>query len=284
MTAAAVEDSIENIVPSFRLDGRLAVITGGAGGLAVVLSKALLAQGCKVALLDLNQQVVDTAAEDLKQWGETHLRGANPQAQVPQVASFSCNVANADEVEIVVNKVAEHFNEVPDLLVHTAGYCQNFPALEYPDQKAADLVQVNLLGSYYVSKSMAKLLVKAQKPGSLILIGSMSGVIVNDPQPQVAYNMSKAGVIHLVKSLAVEWAKYGIRVNCLSPGYILTPLTKHVIGNDAELKHTWESKIPTHRMAEPKEFVGSVLYLASNTASSYTTGENLVVDGGYQCW
>jgi D-arabinitol 2-dehydrogenase len=111
----------------------------------------------------------------------------------------------------------------------------------------------------------------------------MSGVVVNHPQPQVAYNMSKAGVIHLTKTLACEWSQYGIRVNCLSPGYILTPLTKNVIGGHVELKNEWESRIPMGRMAETKEFVGSIIYLASQ-ASTYTTGENLVVDGGYQCW
>lgn len=272
-------DTIESIVPSFRLDNRIAVITGGAGGLAVTLSKALLAQGAHVALVDLNQTICDKAAAELIEWGQK-----SNILPLPQVSSWSCNVGDADEVDACVARINEFYGTPADLLVHTAGYCQNFPALEYPNQKAADLVNVNLMGSYYISKSIAKALVDAGKPGSLILIGSMSGVIVNDPQPQVAYNMSKAGVIHLTKSLACEWSKYNIRVNCLSPGYILTPLTKHVIGNDVELKNSWESKVPMHRMAEPKEFVGSILYLASQTASSYTTGENLIVDGGYQCW
>lgn len=274
-----VAETIADIVPSFRLDGRIAVVTGGAGGLAITLTRALLSQGAHIALVDLNQQVCDAAAQDLALWGQN--QGLNP---LPNISSWSCNIGNADEVELTVSKINEYYNDVADLLIHTAGYCQNYTALEYPNQKAADLVQVNLVGSYYIAKAVAKHLVDAQKPGSLVLIGSMSGVIVNDPQPQVAYNMAKAGVIHLTKSLATEWAKYGIRVNCLSPGYILTPLTKHVIGNVTTLKNAWESKIPMHRMADPKEFVGSVLYFASHDASSYTTGENLIVDGGYQCW
>jgi D-arabinitol 2-dehydrogenase len=270
-------DSIESLVPSFRLDGRVAVLTGGAGGLAVTVSKALVAQGASVALVDLNLAACEQAAEELRLWAKQHGLDAF-------VSAWECNVGDASDVEQCVKSITQHHGEPADLLIHTAGYCQNFPALDYPDSKAHDLVNVNLLGSYYISKYIAKELVAHNKQGSLILIGSMSGVIVNDPQPQVAYNMSKAGVIHLVKSLACEWAPYGIRVNCLSPGYILTPLTKHVIGNDTALKETWESKVPMHRMAEPKEFVGSLLYLASQSASSYTTGENLVVDGGYQCW
>lgn len=273
----ADNETIDSIVPSFRLDGRIAVLTGGAGGLAVTVSKALVAQGAAVALVDLNLETCQAAAEELTAWAKGHGIDAT-------VSAWACNVGDADNVEETVKAITQHYGTPADLLIHTAGYCQNFSALEYPNQKAHDLVNVNLLGSYYISKSIARELVDHGKTGSLILIGSMSGVIVNDPQPQVAYNMSKAGVIHLVKSLACEWAQYGIRVNCLSPGYILTPLTKHVIGGNATLKNQWESKVPMNRMAEPKEFVGSLLYLASQSASSYTTGENLVVDGGYQCW
>ncbi|KAH3688059.1 hypothetical protein WICPIJ_000952 [Wickerhamomyces pijperi] len=274
-------DSIASIVPSFRLDGRIAVLTGGAGGLAVVLSKALVAQGAAVALVDLNQELCDLAAVELRQWAES--QGINP---VPEITSWSCNVGDADQVKDCCDKINVHYNEVADLLIHTAGFCQNVPALEYPDDKAAALINVNLNGSYYMSKYFAQPLVAAGKPGSIILIGSMSGVIVNHPQPQFAYNASKAGVIHLTKSLACEWAPYNIRVNCLSPGYIFTPLTQKVCEGEggAALQAAWESRVPVHRMAQPQEFVGSILYLASQSASSYTTGENLVVDGGYQCW
>lgn len=277
MTADTEIETIASIVPTFRLDGRIAVLTGGAGGLAETVSKALVAQGAAVALVDLSLELCESAAEELRLWAK--LQGIDAV-----VSAWACNVGDADNVEATVRAITAHHGEPADLLIHTAGYCQNIPALEYPNKAAHDLVNVNLLGSYYISKSIAKELVDHKKTGSLILIGSMSGAIVNDPQPQVAYNMSKAGVIHLVKSLACEWAQYGIRVNCLSPGYILTPLTKHVIGGDAHLKQVWESKIPMHRMAEPREFVGSLLYLASQSASSYTTGENLMVDGGYQCW
>lgn len=272
------EDTVESIVPTFRLDGRTCVITGGAGGLALTVSRALLAQGANIALVDLNLEVVEKAAVDLKKWAV----GANI-TNIPKIGGFQCNVADYKRVQAVIVEINEYFDDIPDLLLHTAGYCQNYEALEYPDDKVADLLNVNLLGSYYISKYFAKSLVENNKTGSLILVGSMSGVIINNPQPQTPYNMSKAGVIHLTKSLACEWAKYNIRVNCLSPGYILTPLTKHVIGSNTELKHEWESKIPLGRMAETKEFVGSILYLATN-ASTYTTGENLVVDGGYQCW
>ena len=121
-------------------------------------------------------------------------------------------------------------------------------------------------------------MIAAHIHGSMIFIASMSGVIVNVPQEQCAYNASKAAVIHLAKSLAVEWAQHGIRVNAISPGYMDTALTRQP-GLDA-LKRQWVSKIPMHRLGKPEELNGLAVYLASD-ASSLMTGANCLVDGGY---
>lgn len=275
--------SYDNVVPNFRLDGRVAIVTGGSGGLASVISRALLAQGADVALLDMNLERTQIAAKELLTWGQETLKGAR-ESPIGQVSAWSCNIGDAESVDTTFAAVNEHHGKISDLLINTAGYCENFPAEQYPATNAEGIMKVNGLGAFYVSQAFARPLIQANLKGSIILIGSMSGTIVNDPQPQCMYNMSKAGVIHLVRSLACEWAKYNIRVNTLSPGYILTPLTRNVISGHAEMKDAWESKIPMKRMAEPKEFVGSILYLASESASSYTTGHNLVVDGGYECW
>lgn len=275
--------SYDNVVPNFRLDGRLAIVTGGSGGLASVISRALLAQGADVALIDMNLERTNVAAKELLKWGEDTLKGAH-ESTIGQVSAWSCDIGDAGSVEQTFIAINEKHGKIADLLINSAGYCENFPAEEYPAQNAEGIMKVNGLGAFYVSQSFARPLIQNNLRGSIILIGSMSGTIVNDPQPQAMYNMSKAGVIHLVRSLACEWAKYNIRVNTLSPGYILTPLTKNVIAGHSEMKDAWESKIPMKRMAEPKEFVGSILYLASESASSYTTGHNLVVDGGYECW
>ncbi|KAK6202554.1 D-arabinitol 2-dehydrogenase [Scheffersomyces amazonensis] len=275
--------SYDNVVPSFRLDGKLAIITGGSGGLASVISRALLAQGADVALIDVNLERTTSAAKELLKWGEDTLKGKH-ESPIGKVSAWSCNIGDAEAVEVTFTSINEHHEKIASVLINTAGYCENFPAEEYPASNAENLMKVNGLGSFYVSQSFARPLIQNNLKGSIILIGSMSGTIVNDPQPQAMYNMSKAGVIHLARSLACEWAKYNIRVNTLSPGYILTPLTRNVISGHTEMKEAWESKIPMKRMAEPKEFVGSILFLASETASSYTTGHNLVVDGGYECW
>jgi len=275
--------SYDNVVPNFRLDGRLAILTGGSGGLASVISRALLAQGADVALIDMNLDRTTAAAKEVLAWGEETLKGKH-ESPIGQVSAWSCNIGDAESVDVTFSAINEHHGKIADLLINTAGYCENFPAEEYPALNAESIMKVNGLGSFYVSQAFARPLITNNLKGSIILIGSMSATIVNDPQPQCMYNMSKAGVVHLVRSLACEWAKYNIRVNTLSPGYILTPLTRNVISGHTEMKEAWESKIPMKRMAEPKEFVGSILYLASETASSYTTGHNLVVDGGYECW
>lgn len=275
--------ALKNIVPSFRLDGKLAVLTGGSGGLAASIGRSLIAQGAQVALLDTNRERTDAAAAAMRQWAvdELHLK----EEEVPAVLAWVCNIGSAQEVEDVFASVHTfHNNQYPNLLVNTAGYCENFPAEQYPAPNAENLLKVNGLGSFYVLQAFAKPLIANELPGSIVLVGSMLGVIVNDPQPQAMYNMSKAGVIHLTRSLACEWAKYNIRVNCLSPGYILTPLTKNVIAGSATLKELWEGRVPQKRMAEPHEFIGSILYLLNDGMSSYTTGHNLVVDGGYECW
>ncbi|BAO38180.1 D-arabinitol 2-dehydrogenase [ribulose-forming] [Kluyveromyces marxianus] len=294
--------SLADVVPSFRLDGHVTIITGAAGGLAHTLSQALVAQGSQLALMDLSHESLENTRRDL-----IHFQKQNNLPEVA-ISIWACDISNADEVEEVVRAIpGEHNGIIPQKLVHTAGFCQNINAHEYDAAKAQKLVNVNLLGSLYICQSMARQLLARRTrrksistdvnesgevlphfpEASFVLIGSMSGLIVNTPQPQCAYNMSKAGVIHLVKSLAAEWAKYGIRVNAISPGYIATALTKQVISQSPEgaaLQKEWTNRIPVGRMAEPKEFVGSMLYLLSRSASSYTTGENMVVDGGYVCW
>jgi NAD(P)-dependent dehydrogenase (short-subunit alcohol dehydrogenase family) len=123
-------------------------------------------------------------------------------------------------------------------------------------------------------------LLQAKLPGSAILVSSMSAEIVNVPQWAASYNSSKAAVAHLAKSLSVEWAAAGIRVNSIAPGYVLTDLTQQIIDREPALKDDWISRIPQGRMATPEDIAGLVDFLASD-ASSYLTGQQIVIDGGY---
>ncbi|ODV85849.1 hypothetical protein CANARDRAFT_27931 [[Candida] arabinofermentans NRRL YB-2248] len=272
-----------SIIPTFRLDGGLTVVTGASGGLADAIIKGLLAYGSEIALLDMNIERVKETQAELTKFCIEELK--LKEDSIPKMAAFACDISDAEHVESVFHDIYVEFGKYPLYLVNTAGYCENFAAEDYPAKRAEKLVQVNLLGSLYVCQSFARPLIKnGIKGGSAVMIGSMSGEIVNDPQPQIAYNMAKAGVIHMVRTLGAEWSKYNIRVNTLSPGYILTPLTKNVINGNNEMYQRWLSMIPMNRMSEPKEFIGTVLYLLSNSASSYTTGTNVTVDGGYSLW
>lgn len=143
------------------------------------------------------------------------------------------------------------------------------------------VIDIDLNSMFLVSRAVGRIMISDGSGGSIVNTASMSGMIVNYPQEQVAYNAAKAGVIQLSRSLACEWAKYGIRVNSVSPGYICTDMTPAT--TDKAWQDIWFSMCPTKRMGVPEEIAGGVLYLVSPIAS-YTTGANLVIDGGYSCY
>ena len=162
-----------------------------------------------------------------------------------------------------------------------AGVPVNTPAEATPDDDWRTVIDVNLNGVYWCCREVGRAMLERGQ-GSIVSTASMSGLISNHPQPQAAYNASKAAVIHLTRSLAGEWAPRGVRVNCVAPGYTATPLTKRGL-ETPEWRETWLKETPMGRLAEPAEIAPAVLYLASD-AASFVTGHALVVDGGYTCW
>ena len=168
-----------------------------------------------------------------------------------------------------------------DILVNNAGVAIDTPATETSDEEWRNVLDVNLNGVFWCCREVGRrMLVRGR--GAIINIASMSGMIVNKPQPQAHYNVSKAGVIMLTKSLAAEWASRGVRVNAVSPGYIGTEMTRSGMSNE-EWRQTWLKMTPLGRVGEPWDIAHAVWYLASN-ASRFATGTNLVVDGGYTSW
>ncbi|MEG2677536.1 MAG: SDR family oxidoreductase, partial [Oscillospiraceae bacterium] len=142
------------------------------------------------------------------------------------------------------------------------------------------VIDCNLTGEYIMCRAVGKIMIEKGIKGSIINMASMSGTIVNVPQWQCSYNASKAAVMHMTRSLAMEWAEYGIRVNSLSPGYIATPMS---VDTPKELRDAWDPLMPMHRMGKPEELVPAVLYLAAD-ASGYTSGSDIIVDGAYTCF
>ncbi|MDO5701025.1 MAG: SDR family oxidoreductase [Bowdeniella nasicola] len=244
----------------FSLHGTTTLITGGHQGIGKVVAAGLAARGSGIAIMD--RQDASHVADDIRE-----------RFDVPATAV----IADVTDPEAVASAITQAHEELGGLnhLFNNAGIVLHKPALDCTPDDWRKVINVNLTGVFFVAQAFARYLIAEGRRGNIVNTASMSGTIVNTPQPQASYNASKAGVAHLTKSLAVEWQEHGIRVNSISPGYIETELIEDVRKDWREL---WESQIPFKRMGTPEELVGAVTYLLSD-ASSYTSGTDLIIDG-----
>ena len=246
----------------FDLDGRTAVVTGGAQGIGEAMVTGLRDAHARVFIADLNEEIGTATAERLG------------------VEFVRVDVTDSASVDAAFEHVRSTAGAL-DVSVHNAGIVHNLPSEELSDDDWRKVLSVNLDGVFYSCRAAGRIML-AQGSGSIVNTGSMSGHISNRPQGQSAYNAAKAGVIHLTKSLAGEWADRGVRVNSISPGYVGTELTRRGMENEVWRK-AWIDGTPMGRVAEPAEIAPAVVFLAS-PASSFCTGTDLVVDGGYTVW
>jgi len=243
----------------FSISGRTALVTGGAKGIGRACAEALAAAGAKVIIADMDEAAGQATAQAL---GGSFVR---------------LNVTRKSEVDAVAAEITRQHGAL-DILVNNAGIVQNGPSEDVAMEDWQRVIDVNLNGVFYCAQAFGKEMVKAGR-GSIVSISSICGSVTVYPQPQAAYNASKAAVNLLTKSLAVEWAKKGVRVNAVAPGYTATELT--LAGRSKpEWFETWMRMTPMGRLGEPKEIANAVLFLASD-AASYITGTVLMVDGGY---
>ncbi len=247
----------------FELKGRVALVTGGARGIGKACALALAEMGADVALVDIHKENLAEAVGDIEALGV-------------RAISCLCDVTVEAEVQAAFRATAEAFGRL-DILVNSAGITIWAKGEEMTEEQWERVIGIDLKGTFLCCREAAKLMIP-QGSGSIVNIASMSGQIVNIPQCQVSYNAAKAGVIHLTKSFAVEWAPHNIRINSISPGYTATEMTMTV----PEYHAGWEALIPMRRMARTDELLGALIYLASD-ASTYTTGHDLVIDGAYTC-
>jgi NAD(P)-dependent dehydrogenase (short-subunit alcohol dehydrogenase family) len=252
-----------------KLDGRVAVVTGGGQGIGAACAQALGEAGASVVVAEILPERVEAVLDTL--------RGLGIDAE-----GVTLDVRNSAHVDQVADFIIGKHGRV-DILVNNAGVAKsNVPAEETSDEHWRFHMDINVDGLFWCCRSFGRQML-AQKSGSIINIGSMSGYIVNKPQPQAFYNASKAAVHQLTKSLAAEWGKRGVRVNAVAPTYIDTPLTAFGIKEHPEMYATWIEMTPIGRVGRPDEIASVVHFLASD-AASLLTGSIVLADGGYTCW
>ena len=256
------------IIERMRLDGKAIFVTGGARGIGKSVATAFAEAGANLAIVDVDIDEATKTAEWISQ--ETGV----------QAIAIQCDVTDPQQVDAMVQKVVDTYGKL-DAAFCNAGICINAPADEMTYEQWKKVIDINLTGVFLTATAAGKVMLK-QGFGSIINTASMSGHIVNVPQPQCAYNASKAGVIMLTKSLAIEWAKKGVRVNCISPGYIGTELIRNAPHLAALIKE-WNNMAPMGRLGDPAELQSICVYLAGDT-SSFTTGSDIVVDGAFTCF
>lgn len=246
-------------------DQKTALITGGGQGIGLAVAERLTESGLHCVVFDsneANQENVQKVTRDAGHQADFHV----------------VDVTDAAAVAKTVARVAAEHGTI-DVVVTSAGVALHGSSLDVTPEQWRRVFDVNTHGTFWCVREAARAMIAAGKPGSVVLIGSMSGDIANYPQAQTAYNASKGAVHVMTKCLAVEWASADIRVNAVAPGYVGTELTRQ--GVDPEWIAEWERRTPQGRMGAPREIAELVEFLASDRAS-YMTGSVVTIDGGYQ--
>ncbi|MBP0944947.1 SDR family oxidoreductase [Pseudomonas alliivorans] len=251
----------------FDLSGQTAFVTGAGSGIGQAIAIGLAEAGAHVACFDLpGSRDMSSTLEGIQRHGRKAL-------------ALEGSVTSPEELEAAVARTEQDLGAL-SLAVNAAGIANAQPAEALELSRWQQMLDVNLTGIMLSCQAQARVMLPRQR-GSIINIASMSGIIVNRGLLQAHYNTSKAGVIHLSKSLAMEWAQRGVRVNSISPGYTATPMnTRPEVADQVKI---FEETTPLGRMATVDEMVGPAIFLSSQ-AASFCTGIDLIVDGGFVCW
>lgn len=252
----------DSVFEMFSMKGKTTILTGASGGIGREVARALAEAGSDIALWYYQH---DVAIHDAKELSSKY--GVRAKA-------YEVDVRLWEEVKEATRQVFEEFGHI-DVMIANAGIAGRGDSLTYDLSTWRDIFAVDVDGVYHCARAAGHYF-KQQGHGNLVTTASMSASIVNTPQGQSCYNAAKAAVLHLTKSLAVEWAGFA-RANAVSPGYVDTGISDDV---EPEIRETWFAQTPMRRDGDPREMKGIYLYLASD-ASSYATGADFVVDGGY---
>lgn len=248
----------------FSLENKSVIIVGGAQGIGKEVARYLAGVGANIVIFDKQvEKAVETVNEIEKEFGKKGF-------------AYEVDVTKPNESADAIREADKELGDIQHLF-NNAGIVLQKPVIDLEPNEWTSVIDVNLNGLFFVAQAFGRYLIEKNIKGSIVNTASMSGTIVNYPQKQASYNAAKAGVVQLTKSLAVEWAEHGIRVNSISPGYIYTELTSFVREDWREM---WKEQTPMKRMGTPEELAGTVIYLLSD-ASSFATGTDLIIDGGF---
>ncbi|KAK4229686.1 short chain dehydrogenase [Podospora fimiseda] len=258
----------------FSLDSQVILVSGAARGVGLTQAAGLLQAGAKVHALDI---LPDPSLDPKSDF--SIVKNTYPSSTLTY---HRVDVRDQDRLNQIVSSIAEKEGRL-DGLIAAAGIQREESALEYKKEDVDEMMEVNVTGVFMTAQAVAREMIKRKTKGSIVLIASMSGTVANRGLICPAYNASKAGVIQLARNLASEWGEHGIRVNTLSPGYIVTAMTAGLFEAVPERRKAWPDANMLRRLSYPEEYQGAAIFLLSD-ASSFMTGADLRIDGGHCAW
>jgi NAD(P)-dependent dehydrogenase (short-subunit alcohol dehydrogenase family) len=246
---------------TFRLDGKVAIVTGASSGIGAQTVKLFSSLGAKVAAAARREDRLQELAN-----------------QYPNVMAVKCDVGDEADCKNLVEIVIKEYEKI-DILINNAGISDPIPALEEDLDQFKRVIQIDLISCFHLAQLCAQHMETQESGGAIVNVASIHGFVGSSPNNQPGYTAAKGGLINLTRELALEWARHGIRVNAIAPGYISTELTDEMIAGESGRK--WiERNTPMRRPGEVTELDGAMLLLASD-AGSYITGETIAIDGGW---
>ena len=246
---------------TFRLDEKVAIVTGASSGIGAQTVKLFSSLGAKVIAAARREDRLQDLAN-----------------QYPNVMAVKCDVGNEADCKNLVEIVMKEYEKI-DILINNAGISDPIPALEEDLNQFKRVIQIDLISCFHIAQLCAQHMETQESGGAIVNVASIHGFVGSSPNNQPGYTAAKGGLINLTRELALEWARHGIRVNAIAPGYISTELTDEMIAGESGRK--WiERNTPMRRPGEVTELDGAMLLLASD-AGSYITGETIAIDGGW---